>query len=124
MQESVDAGTFTQLYHHIRPFVWAMPIINGVATLVLAWFTWKLYQDFGMEVWHSIGAGRQMKRMFTQYQIFLCVLKFDVSSCRSSTSRLCSTSAASFLSWLTRSDSQRPYTSFSSSSSSVSLFSI
>jgi hypothetical protein len=38
-----------------------MPIIQGVAVLALAWFTYKLFQDFGWEVLHLIGADRKLK---------------------------------------------------------------
>lgn len=38
-----------------------MPIIQGVAVLVLAYFTYKLFRDFGWEVLHLIGADRKLK---------------------------------------------------------------
>lgn len=38
-----------------------MPIILGATVLVLAYFTYKLYRDFGWEVLHLIGADRKLK---------------------------------------------------------------
>jgi len=50
-----------------------MPIIQGVAVIVLAWFTYKLFQDFGWEVLHLIGADRKLKvrRRFSSKQALL-----------------------------------------------------
>ena len=54
-----------------------MPIIQAVTWLFLTCATWLLYKDFGWEVLHLIGADRKLKRMYTKYQIFISILKFD-----------------------------------------------
>ena len=72
-------GYAPNLYHDIRPFILAIPIIHAVAAVILAYFTWKLFQDFGWEVLHLLGADRKLKRRYTYYLVHLCLLKFDVS---------------------------------------------
>lgn len=54
-------GYSPDLYPAVRPYIIAMPIILGVTVLVLAYFTYKLYRDFGWEVLHLIGADRKLK---------------------------------------------------------------
>lgn len=49
------------MYTDVRPYILAMPIILGATVLVLAYFTYKLYRDFGWEVLHLIGADRKLK---------------------------------------------------------------
>lgn len=38
---------------------------------------WKIYNEFGWKVYKFIGADRQMKRMYTNYQVYQCIVKFD-----------------------------------------------
>lgn len=71
---SIDDGYSPTLYTEVRPYIIAMPIIQGVAVLVLAYFTYKLFQDFGWEVLHLIGADRKLK-------VSLLRLPFVVSKC-------------------------------------------
>lgn len=35
-------------------------------------------QEFGWDVYKFLGADRRLKRMFLQYQIFICCCKFDL----------------------------------------------
>lgn len=58
---SIEDGYSADLYPAVRPYIIAMPIIQGVAALILAWFTYKLFRDFGWEVLHLIGADRKLK---------------------------------------------------------------
>lgn len=39
---------------------------------------WKIYQEFGWKVYKFLGADRQIKKMYAQFQIFECLIKFDV----------------------------------------------
>lgn len=58
---SIEDGYSPSLYAEVRPYIIAMPIIQGVAVLVLAYFTYLLFRDFGWEVLHLIGADRKLK---------------------------------------------------------------
>lgn len=54
------------------------PIVIAVSELAYIALGWKIYQDFGWKVYKFLGADRQIKAMYAWYQIFLCLIKFDV----------------------------------------------
>lgn len=54
------------------------PAVIAVAELAYIALGWKIYQDFGWKVYKFLGADRQIKAMYAWYQIFLCLVKFDV----------------------------------------------
>jgi hypothetical protein len=39
---------------------------------------WKIYQEFGWKVYKFIGANRLMKKMYANYQVYQCLIKFDL----------------------------------------------
>lgn len=39
---------------------------------------WRIWQEFGWKVYKTLGADRRIKQMFANYQIFICLVKFDV----------------------------------------------
>jgi hypothetical protein len=39
---------------------------------------WKIYHEFGWKIYKFLGADRQIKRLYARYQIFQCLIKFDV----------------------------------------------
>ena len=55
-----------------------IPIVISVAEIAYIALGWKIWQEFGWKVYKRLGANRQVKRMFAQYQIFVCIMKFDV----------------------------------------------
>ncbi|GJJ09586.1 hypothetical protein Clacol_003809 [Clathrus columnatus] len=55
-----------------------IPIVIGVAEIVYIGLGWKIYTEFGWKVYKLLGADRQIKKMYAQYQVFECMLKFDV----------------------------------------------
>ncbi|KAI1115621.1 hypothetical protein F5Y14DRAFT_110001 [Nemania sp. NC0429] len=55
----------------------AIPAIIGLATLVMAFITWKLYQEFAWDILKQIGADYRMKKRFLHYQVYIALLKFD-----------------------------------------------
>jgi hypothetical protein len=54
-----------------------IPIVISVAELCFIGLGWKIYKEFGWKVYKFIGADRQMKRMYANYQVYQCLLKFD-----------------------------------------------
>ena len=46
-----------------------------VSLVVLCYFAWKLYHEFGWAVFRIVGADPQLKRMFRYYQIMIVLLK-------------------------------------------------
>lgn len=53
----------------------AVLAISEVAYIALAWQVWR---EFGWKVYKFLGADIAIKRMFAHYQIFLCLVKFDL----------------------------------------------
>jgi hypothetical protein len=55
-----------------------LPIVIGVSELIYIALSYKIYTEFGWKVYKFLGADRQIKRMFAIYQIFQCLVKFDL----------------------------------------------
>ncbi|KII93667.1 hypothetical protein PLICRDRAFT_171391 [Plicaturopsis crispa FD-325 SS-3] len=55
-----------------------IPIVIAVAQLVYMGLGWKIYHEFGWKVYKFLGADRRIKKMYANYQIFECLVKFDV----------------------------------------------
>ncbi|KAI9512354.1 hypothetical protein F5148DRAFT_1164297 [Russula earlei] len=55
-----------------------LPIVISIAELAYITLAWTIYNEFGWKVYKFLGADRQIKRMFAVYQIFQCLVKFDV----------------------------------------------
>ncbi|GBE78126.1 hypothetical protein BKA93DRAFT_784356 [Sparassis latifolia] len=55
-----------------------IPIVISVAELAYLALGWKIYTEFGWKVYKFLGADRQIKAMYAYFQIYLCLVKFDV----------------------------------------------
>ncbi|KAI0307566.1 hypothetical protein B0F90DRAFT_1944658 [Multifurca ochricompacta] len=55
-----------------------LPIVIAVAELAYVALAWTIYNEFGWKVYKFLGANRQIKKMFAVYQIYQCLVKFDV----------------------------------------------
>lgn len=55
-----------------------IPIVIAVAELIYIGLAWKIYHEFGWKVYKFLGADRNIKKMFGTYQVFQCLVKFDV----------------------------------------------
>ena len=55
-----------------------IPIVISIAEIAYIALGWKIWREFGWKVYKRLGADRQVKRMYAHYQIFVCVMKFDV----------------------------------------------
>jgi len=55
-----------------------IPIVISVAELAYIGLGWKIYNEFGWKVYKFLGADRRIKRMYANYQIYECLVKFDV----------------------------------------------
>jgi hypothetical protein len=58
-----------------------LPVVISVAELAYVALAWTIYNEFGWKVYKFLGADRQIKKMFAVYQIFQCLIKFDVFFC-------------------------------------------
>lgn len=55
-----------------------IPIVISVAEIAYIALGWKIYHEFGWKVYKFLGADRRIKKMYASYQIFECLVKFDV----------------------------------------------
>jgi hypothetical protein len=56
----------------------AIPIVISIAELIYVALAWKIYHEFGWKVYKFLGADRRIKKMYASYQVFQCLIKFDV----------------------------------------------
>ncbi|KZT06768.1 uncharacterized protein LAESUDRAFT_699590 [Laetiporus sulphureus 93-53] len=62
----------------IHALTMIIPIIISVAELAYIALGWKIYKEFGWKVYKYLGADRRIRAMYAYYQIFLCLVKFDL----------------------------------------------
>lgn len=55
-----------------------IPIVISIAEIAFIALGWRIWREFGWKVYKRLGADRQVKRMYAQYQIFVGVMKFDL----------------------------------------------
>lgn len=55
----------------------AIPIVIAIAELSFVALGWKLWKEFGWQIYKKIGADRSLKRCYLHYQIYVALLKFD-----------------------------------------------
>lgn len=61
----------------LQPWLVTIPCIIGAGTIVMGYFAYRLYEEFGWTIFKHIGADLAMRRRYMAYQIFLALLKFD-----------------------------------------------
>ncbi|RDB29019.1 hypothetical protein Hypma_015269 [Hypsizygus marmoreus] len=55
-----------------------IPIVISIAEIAYIGLGWKIYHEFGWKVYKFLGADRRIKKMYANYQIYECLVKFDV----------------------------------------------
>lgn len=70
-------GAVATLYPAVKPQLVATPIIIAVAQVLITYLTFKLWQDFGFQIYRKIGADLVKRKMMLIYQVFVVFLKFD-----------------------------------------------
>ncbi|KAH7921945.1 hypothetical protein BV22DRAFT_1197785 [Leucogyrophana mollusca] len=55
-----------------------IPAVISAAEIAYVALGWKIYNEFGWKVYKFLGADRRIKKMYASYQIFECLVKFDV----------------------------------------------
>ncbi|KAK4144772.1 uncharacterized protein C8A04DRAFT_36341 [Dichotomopilus funicola] len=60
-----------------KPFLIAVPAVNGVITILMGVIAYQLYREFAWDILKQIGADYRMKKRFLHYQIYIALLKFD-----------------------------------------------
>lgn len=62
----------------VKVLTTALPIVISIAELAYITLAWTIYNEFGWKVYKFLGADRQIKKMFAAYQIYQCLIKFDI----------------------------------------------
>jgi len=80
MKASVTTSTGTEGLAKIPITVLTtiIPVVISVAEVAYIALGWKIYNEFGWKVYKLLGADRQKKRMYANYQVYECLIKFDV----------------------------------------------
>lgn len=68
-------GAVATLYPAVKPQLIATPVIIGIAQIPLTWLTFKLWQDFGWQIYKKIGADLMQRRRMLVYQVWVVMLK-------------------------------------------------
>ena len=58
-----------QVWRACSPFLYTIPPVVGVATILMGFCAWKLYQEFAWDILKQIGADYRMKKRFLHYQV-------------------------------------------------------
>jgi hypothetical protein len=55
-----------------------IPIVIGLAEVAFIALGWRIYNEFGWQVFKFLGADRRIKKLYAKYQVYECLIKFDV----------------------------------------------
>ncbi|KAH7156380.1 hypothetical protein EDB81DRAFT_646487 [Dactylonectria macrodidyma] len=69
--------TDLELWADVKPYLIAIPCVIALATVGMAFLSWKIYQEYAWDILKTIGADYRMKKRFLHYQIYIALLKFD-----------------------------------------------
>ncbi|TEB35221.1 hypothetical protein FA13DRAFT_1753510 [Coprinellus micaceus] len=61
----------------IRVLTIIIPVVISVAEIAYIALGWKIYHEFGWKVYKFLGADRRIKKLYANYQIYECLVKFD-----------------------------------------------
>jgi hypothetical protein len=79
IQQSSDLSSAKGFSHiPLNVLTTAIPIVIAIAELIYVGLAWKIYNEFGWKVYKFLGADRRIKKMYASYQVFQCLVKFDV----------------------------------------------
>jgi heme/copper-type cytochrome/quinol oxidase subunit 4 len=76
---NLQEGNFIQwsYWDDVSGYLTALPCVVALGTVLLGFVAWKLYGEFGWNIYKKIGADRRMKNRYLIYQIYITLLKFD-----------------------------------------------
>ena len=57
------------IWAEMKPYLVAIPCINALGTVLMAFLTWKLYDEFAWTIYKHISADLRMKRRYLTYQV-------------------------------------------------------
>lgn len=62
----------------VGPLTTVIPIVIAICEVCYIGLAWKIYHEFGWKVYKFLGADRRIKKMYVNYQVYECLVKFDV----------------------------------------------
>lgn len=62
----------------VKTLTTIIPVVIAVSQAAYIGLGWRIYNEFGWKVYKFLGADRQIKKMYASYQVFECLVKFDV----------------------------------------------
>ncbi|KAJ5807781.1 hypothetical protein N7474_009050, partial [Penicillium riverlandense] len=74
---AVNHATNSRVWGETEPFLIIIPCIVALATVLMTFLAWKLYDEFAWTIYKHISADLRMKRRYLAYQIYIALLKFD-----------------------------------------------
>ncbi|KZP00752.1 hypothetical protein CALVIDRAFT_560084 [Calocera viscosa TUFC12733] len=78
VQSALPAGTSGIVSIPINIVLLLVPIVIAVAEVAYLLLSWKIHTEFGWDNYKALGADRRIKKIFLHFQVFECLLKFDV----------------------------------------------
>jgi hypothetical protein len=58
-----------EYYDEVQGYLTAIPCVVALGTVLLAFIAWKLYGEFGWNIYKQIGADRRLRNRFFIYQV-------------------------------------------------------
>ncbi|KAF7320244.1 hypothetical protein MKEN_00809000 [Mycena kentingensis (nom. inval.)] len=55
-----------------------IPIVIAISEIAYMALGYKIYHEFGWKVYKFLGADRRIKKLYADYQVYECLVKFDV----------------------------------------------
>ncbi|KAG8918359.1 hypothetical protein FRC01_001900 [Tulasnella sp. 417] len=55
-----------------------VPVVIAIAEVFYIGLGYQIWREFGWKIYKFLGADRTIKKIYTHYQIFQCLLKFDI----------------------------------------------
>lgn len=62
----------------VHALINTVPCIIAIAEVAYIALGYQIWKEFGWQVYKFLGADRTIKKIYGQYQIFQCLLKFDI----------------------------------------------
>ncbi|BGP37042.1 hypothetical protein JCM10449v2_000946 [Rhodotorula kratochvilovae] len=63
---------------YLGVLIWFIPAMISLTEAVYIACMWPIWREFGWLVFKTLGADRRIKRSYAWFQVFICILKFDL----------------------------------------------
>ncbi|GAA5850838.1 hypothetical protein JCM9279_003942 [Rhodotorula babjevae] len=63
---------------YLAILIWCIPAMITLTQIVYLACLWPIWREFGWQIFKTMGADRRVKKSYAWFQVFICVLKFDL----------------------------------------------